>query len=150
MPCVHAGQEALAEGSLGKVKLVGDVDEDGGAAGRDAATGDENQQAGQKELHLERGDQLCRVAKEFDGEVLGVIVGVLAGEIGSGAQGEVAEAEPELGIRARKAAALAIGEAMVAAGRFAIDFDSGRRKGRTSRDRVHRFLGWGVPPHENA
>jgi hypothetical protein len=146
MPCVHAGHEALAPGvSLGKMKLVGDVDEDGGPARRDAAAGDEHQQARQKQLHLEGGDELRRVAKEFNAEIFGVIVGVLAGEIGSGAQGEVAEAEPELRIRARKAAALAVGKAMVAAGRFAIDFDSRRRKRRTSRDHVHRFLGGGYP-----
>jgi hypothetical protein len=137
-------------GSLGKVKLVGDVDEDGGAAGRDAAAGDEHQQAGQKELHLEGGDQLRGVAKQFNAEIFGVIVSVLAGEIGSGTQGEVAEAETELRIRARKAAALAIGKAMVAAGRFAIDFDSRRRKSRTFRDGAHSFLHGGYPPHENA
>jgi hypothetical protein len=72
-------------------------------------------------------------------------VSVLAGEIGSGTQGEVAEAETELRIRARKAAALAIGKAMVTAGRFAIDFDSRRRKGRTFRDGAHSFLHGGYP-----
>jgi hypothetical protein len=128
------------------VELVGDVDEDGGATGRDAAAGDEHQQARQKQFHLEGGDELRRVAKEFNAEIFGVIVGVLAGEIGSGTQGEVAEAETELGIRAGKAATLAIGEAMVATGRFAIHFDSRRRKVRTSRDHVHRFLG-GEYPH---
>ena len=61
------------------------------------------------------------MAKEFGGEVLGVIMGVLAGQIGSGTQGEVTKAETELGIRARKAAALTVGEAMVAAGGFAIN-----------------------------
>ena len=102
--------------------MVGDVDEDGGAAWRDAAAGDEHQEAGQEVLYLEGGGQRRRVAKEFGGEVFGVIVGVLAGKIGSGAHGEMAETEPELGIRARKAAALAIGETMVATERFAIGF----------------------------
>jgi hypothetical protein len=148
---VHAGHEALAPRvSLGKMKLVGDVDKDGGAAWRDAAAGDEHQQPGQKELHLEGGDQLRGVAKKFNAEIFGVIVGVLAGEIGSCAQGEVTEAEPELQIRARKAASLAIGEAMVAAGRFAIHFDSRRRKGRTFRDGAHSSSMGGYPPHENA
>jgi hypothetical protein len=119
----RASQEAsAARACVGKVKLVGDVDKNGGAARGDTAAGDEQKQAGQKELHLEGGGQPRRVAKEFGGEVLGVIVGVLAGKIGSGTQGEVAETEPELRIRAGKAAALPIGEAMVAAGGFAIDF----------------------------
>src|SRR5216684_1679411 len=85
------------------------------------------------------------MAKEFGGEVLGVIMSVLTGEIGSGAQGEVAEAEPELRIRAGKAAALTVGEAMVAAGRFAIGFDNRRQESGTVGDGVHCFLGGGYP-----
>jgi len=81
-------------------------------------------------LHFKRGGKLGRVAKEFGGEVLSVIMGVLASETGSGTEGEVAETETEteLGVQARKAAALTIGEAMVAAGRLAIGFDV-RRQG---------------------
>ena len=131
---------------MGKVKLVGDVDKNGSAARRDASAGDEKKKARQKLLHLDGGGKLRRVAKEFDGEVLGVIMGVLAGEIGSGTQGEVAEAETELGIRARKAAALTVGKAMVAAGRLLIDCDRGRQESGTVRVCVHCFLGEGVPP----
>ncbi len=96
-------------------------------------------------LHLKGGGQRRRVAKEFGGEVLGVIMSVLTGEIGSGAQGEVTETETELRIRARKAAALTVGEAMVAAGRFVIGFDNRRQESGTVRDGVHCFLGGGYP-----
>jgi len=77
---------------VGKVKLVGDVDKNGGATWGDAPAGDEQKKARQKLLHLDGGGKLRRVAKEFRGEVLGVIMGVLAGEIGSGTQREVAKA----------------------------------------------------------
>jgi len=96
-------------------------------------------------LHLKGGGQPRRVAKEFGGEIFGVIVGVLARESGGGTHGEVAEAEPELRIRAGKAAALTVGEAMVAAGRFAIGFDNRRQESGTVRDGVHCFLGGGYP-----
>src|SRR5712664_529494 len=66
-------------------------------------------------------------------------------ESGGGTHGEVAEAEPELRIRAGKAAALTVGEAMVAAGRFAIGFDNRRQESGTVRDGVHCFLGGGYP-----
>jgi hypothetical protein len=96
--------------------------------------------------HPDRGDEPGRVAEEFGGEILGVIMGVLAGEIGSGAQGEVTRAETELGIRAGKAATLAIGEAMVATGRITIGFDWDRQECETFSVCVHCFLGEGGTP----
>jgi hypothetical protein len=80
-----------------KVELIGDVDKNGGATRGDAPAGDEQKKARQKLLHLNGGGKLGRVAKKFGGEIFGIIMGVLAGEIGSGAQGEVTEAETELG-----------------------------------------------------
>src|SRR5882724_2351043 len=107
---------SAARARVRKVELIGDVDKDGGTTRGDASAGGEQKKARQKLLHLDGGGKPRRVAKEFDGEIFGIIVGVLAGEIGSGTQGEVTEAETELGIRARKAAALTVVEAMVAAG----------------------------------
>jgi hypothetical protein len=132
------------------VELIGDVNKNGSATRGNAPAGDEQKKARQKLLHLDGGGKLRRVAKKFRGEVLGVIMSVLAGKIGSGTQGEVAEAETELRVQARKAAALTVGEAMVAAGGFAIDFERGRQECGAARVCVHCFLGEGVPPHENA
>src|SRR5438876_2229060 len=105
------------------MELIGNVDKNGGATRGDAPAGDENKKAGQKLLHLYSRRQLGGLAEEFGGEIFGVIMSVLAGEIGCGTQGEVTETKPELRIRARKAAALTIGEAMVAAGRFDVGSD---------------------------
>jgi hypothetical protein len=102
------------------VELVGDVNKDGGAARRDAAAGDEEQEPGEELFYFEGSGPFGRRAEEFGGEILGVVVSVFAGEIGSGAQGEVTETETELRVRAGKAAALAVGEAVVAAGRLGI------------------------------
>jgi len=72
-------------------------------------------------------------------------MGVRAGELGSGTQGEVTEAETELGIRAGKAAALTVWESMVATGRLAIGFNMKRQESGTLRICVHCFLGEGYP-----
>jgi len=76
-----------------KMELTRDVNNNRGAVRRDAPADNEKQQAGQKLLHLDSGGQLGRLAKEFGGEVLGVIMSVLAGELGSDTQSEVAETE---------------------------------------------------------
>ena len=68
------------------------------------------------------------MAKEFGGEVFGIIMGVSGGELGSGTQGEVAEAKTELRTRAGKAAALTVGEAMLAAGRFGVGSDNRQQR----------------------
>jgi len=150
-----AESSSTARAYVRKVELIGDVDKNGGATRGDAPAGDEQKKARQKLLHLNGGGKLGRVAKKFDGEIFGIMMGVLAGEIGSGAQGEVTEAETELGIRARKAAALTVGETMVTARWLTIDFERGRHECGTVRVGVHCFLGEGVlprgyPPHENA
>lgn len=77
---------------MGEMNLVGDVDENGGAARGDAAAGDEEKKTGEELLHLDGGGEIGRHAKEFDGEILRVIMGVLSGESSGGAQGEVAKA----------------------------------------------------------
>jgi hypothetical protein len=98
-----------------------------------------------KFLDLDGGGRLGRLAKEFGGEIFGVIIRVLAGEIGSGTQGEVAEAETELRIQAGKATALAIGEAMVATERFGIGFGMDSRTTEVS-ESAFIFSSVGVPP----
>ena len=70
-------------------------------------------------------------------------MGVLAGEIGSGTQGEVTETKTELGIQAGEAAALTVGEAMVATGQITIGFDRDRQECETFRVCVYCFLGEG-------
>jgi hypothetical protein len=141
-----AESSSTARAYVRKVELIGDVDKSGGATRGDAPAGDEQKKARQKLLHLNGGGKLGRVAKKFGGEIFGIIMGVLAGEIGSGAQGEVTEAETELGIRARKAAALTVGETMVTARWLTIDFERGWHECGTVRVGVHCF-GEGVPPH---
>src|SRR6266403_4233117 len=102
------------------MQLIGNVDKNGSATWGYAPTGNKQKKARRKFLHLDGEGKLRRVAKEFGGEVFGIIMSVLAGELGRGTHGEVTEAKPELRVRARKAAALTVGEAMVAAGRFGV------------------------------
>ena len=131
------------------MELIGNVDKNGGATWGYAPAGNKQKKARQKLLHLYSRRQLGRLAKEFCGEIFSVIMSVLAGELGRGTHGEVTETKPELRIRARKAAALAVGEAIVAAGRFDVGSDKRQERG-TVRVCVHFFLGGGYPPHENA
>ena len=84
------------------------------------------------------------MAKEFGGEVFGIIMSLLAGELGCSTHGEVTEAKPELRVRARKAAALTVGEVMVAAGRFGVGLDKRQQLRGTVRVCVPR---WGWYPH---
>ena len=131
------------------MELIGNVDKNGGATRGDAPASNKQKKARQKLLHLYSRRQLGRLAKEFCGEILSVIMSVPAGELGRGTHGEVTETKPELRIRARKAAALTVGEAMVAAARFGAGSDKRQERG-TVRVCVHFFLGGGYPPHENA
>src|SRR5438876_11161483 len=128
------------------MELIGNVDKNGGATRGDAPASNKQKKARQKLLHLYSRRQLGRLAKEFCGEIFSVIMSMPAGELGRGTQGEMREAETELGIRAGKAAALSVGEAIVAAGRIAVGFDERRQEHGTVRGCVHCFLGEGVPP----
>jgi len=77
-------------------------------------------------------------------------MGALAGETGGSMQGEMAETETELGVRGRKAAALAIGKAVVTAGWLGVDGDFGAddSAGGAFGAGVHGFLSGctGYPP----
>ena len=105
------------------MELIGNVDKNGSATWGDAPASNKQKKARQKLLHLYSRRQLGRLAKEFCGEIFSVIMSVPAGELGRGTHGEVTETKPELRIRARKAAALTVGEAMVAAARFGAGSD---------------------------
>jgi hypothetical protein len=97
-------------------KLIGDVDKDGGAARGDAPLGYKMKKPGQKLFQLHRGRTFRGQAEEFGREILGVIMRLLAAEIGGGTQGKVAETETKLRVRAGQATALTVGKAMMAAG----------------------------------
>ena len=61
-----------AEGALGMEQLVRDVRQNGSAAGRDAAFGDEDKQPGEELLDVRGRLELRELGKEFGGEILGV------------------------------------------------------------------------------
>ena len=96
------------------MELIGNVDKNGGATWGYAPAGNKQKKARQKLLHLYSRRQLGRLAKEFAGEVFGIIMSVPARELGS--------------VRAGKAAALTVGEAMVAAGRFGVSSDKRQQR----------------------
>ena len=60
------------------MELIGNVDKNGGATWGDAPASNKKKKARQKLLHLYSRRQLGRLAKEFCGEIFGVIMGVLA------------------------------------------------------------------------
>jgi hypothetical protein len=95
-------------GGVGVEKLVGDVDEYGRAARRDASLGYEEKKPRQKLLHLDGGGKLRRLAEEFDREILGVILRLQPGRDDGGVHG-MPEAEARVSLRAGKLATLAIG-----------------------------------------
>src|SRR5712691_7947398 len=64
------------DGAVGVEELVGDVGQDGGAAGGDAAFGDEDQEAVEKLVDVHGGIELRELGKEIGGEVFRVTLGV--------------------------------------------------------------------------
>jgi len=64
-----------AKGALGMEQLVRDVRQNGGAAGRDAALGDEDEQPGEELLDVGGRLELRELGEEFGGEILGVRLG---------------------------------------------------------------------------
>ena len=61
---------------MGMEELVGDVGEDGGAAGGDAAFGDEKEEAGEELVDVDGGVELGEFGYEVGGEVFGVVLDV--------------------------------------------------------------------------
>jgi hypothetical protein len=68
-------EEVIARDSAMEVQeLVGYVGHDGGPAGRDAAFGDEDQEAGEKLADVEAGAELGEFGEEFGGEIFRVVL----------------------------------------------------------------------------
>jgi hypothetical protein len=64
------------DGAVGVEELVGDVGEHGGAAGGDAAFGDEDHQPGEELVDVDGGVELGEFGYEVGGEVFGVVLDV--------------------------------------------------------------------------
>jgi hypothetical protein len=60
----------LVDGAVRMEELVGEVAEHGGAAGRDAAFGDLNDEAGEEFLNVLAGREFVEFGEEVGGEIL--------------------------------------------------------------------------------
>ena len=96
------------DGPMGVEELVGDVGHDRGAAGGDAAFGDEDEEAGEKLVDVDAGAELGEFGEEFGGEAFRVVLDVHRKGSGGGCL-RVAEAKARVSWRAGEAAALAVG-----------------------------------------
>jgi len=94
-------------------ELIGDVSENGSASRRDAAFGDESEQAGEKLAEINSGRELGELREEVGREVFGIVI-QLQGSGGFG-QTEMVRTKAEVRLRASEAATLAVGEAIEAA-----------------------------------
>jgi hypothetical protein len=128
-------------------ELIGDVSENGGAPGRDAAFGDQSEETREKLPEIDSGRELGEVGEEVGGEVFRIVV-QLQGSSGFG-QAEMVRTKAEVRLRASEAATLAVGEAIQAtsgivegdAGRFRENGDAGILFGW-----IHDVPSWGYPP----
>ena len=64
---------------MGVEELIGDVAQDGSAARRDAALGDQGKQANEELTKVDGAGELGELGKKVGGEVFRVIVGMLRG-----------------------------------------------------------------------
>jgi hypothetical protein len=117
-------------------ELIGDVSENGGASRRDAAFGDQSEEAGEKLAEIDSRRELREVGEEVAGKVFRIVI-QLQGSDGFG-QAEVVRTKAEVRLRASEAATLPIGEAIQAT--------SGIVEGDTSQFRENgdagTFFGW--------
>jgi hypothetical protein len=117
-------------------ELIGDVSENGGAPGRDAAFGDQSAETREKLPEIDSGRELGEVGEEVGGEVFRIVV-QLQGSSGLG-QAEMVRTKAEVRLQASEAATLAVGEAIQAT--------SGIVQGNAGRLRENGdaevFLGW--------
>jgi len=67
--------ELPGKGAMGMEQLVRDVRQNGGAAGRDATLGDEDEQPGEESLDVSGRLELRELGEEFGGKILGVRLG---------------------------------------------------------------------------
>jgi len=109
-------------GGQGADELVGDVGEDGGTAGGDAVSGEEDEKIFEEAVEAVEGIEVLRVGGEFGREVVGLEV---FGEFGVARAEAIAEVE---GLAA--AAASAWEEVGAASGRLRFRRHSSRGLGR--------------------
>jgi hypothetical protein len=102
-------------GAVGVEELVGDVGEDGGAAGGDATFGDKDQEPREELVDVDGGVELGEFGEEVGGEVSEIALVLLAAGADGGARGEVVKAKTKMGIGGVFSAAFAVGEEMLAA-----------------------------------
>ena len=128
-------------------ELIGDVSENGGASRRDAAFGDQSEEAGEELAEIDGRRDLGELGEQVGGEVFRIVI-QLQGSGGFG-QAEMVRTEAEVRLRASKAATLAVGVAIETtrgivqgnAGRFRESRDAGVFLGW-----VHAVPSWGYPP----
>ena len=127
-------------------ELIRDVSENGGASRRDAASGDQSEETGEKLTEIDSGRELREVGEEVGGEVFRIVI-QLQGSGGFG-QAEMVRAEAEVRLRASEAATLAVGEAIQATSGI-VEGDGGRfwENGGAGifRGRIHDVPSWGAP-----
>src|SRR5260370_30791658 len=128
-------------------ELSSDVGENGGAARRDAWSGNQSEEPAEKLAESNRGRELGELGEEIGREVFGIVVQLQgSGRFG---QAEMVRTKAEVRLRASEAATLPIGEAIQAA--------SGIVEGDGSRFRengdavtffgwIHNVPLWGGPP----
>ena len=106
----------LSSGMMAGVRveeLIGDVSENGGASRRDAALGDQSEEAGEKLAEIDSGEKFGELREEVGGKVFRIVV-QLEGSGGFG-RAEMVRTEAEVRLRASEAATLTVGVAIQAA-----------------------------------
>src|SRR5467141_2468597 len=127
-------------------ELIGYVSENGGASRRDAASGNQSEEAGEELARIDSGGELGEFGEEVGRKVFRVVI-QLQGSGGFG-QAEMVRAEAEVRLRASEAATLAVGVTIEAtcgivqgkAGQFRENGDAGVFLGW-----VHDVPSWGYP-----
>jgi hypothetical protein len=116
--------------------LIGDVSENGSAPRRDAASGNQSEEAGEKLAEINSRREFGELREEVGGKVFRIVV-QLEGRGGFG-QAEMVRTEAEVRLRASEAATLTVG--------VAIEATSGIVQGNAGRLRENGdagvFLGW--------
>src|SRR5437879_9578726 len=90
-------------------ELIGDVRENGGASRRDAAFGDQSEEACEKLAEIDSRRDLGELREEVGGKVFRIVV-QLQGSGGYG-QAEMVRTKDEVRLRASKAATISVGVA---------------------------------------
>jgi hypothetical protein len=117
-------------------ELIRDVSENGGAARRDAAFGNQSEESAEKLAEIDSGRDLGEVGEEVGGEVFRIVMQLQgSGRFG---QAEMVRTKAEVRLRASEAATLPIGEAVQAASGI-VEGDAGQF--RENGD-AGTFFGW--------